>query len=112
MSGAIAVILLSLCSAQDADKDASKDPNVRRISVDYDQVLLETILADLQKRTGIPIEMDERARKEIDPSKEKISMKAQDLTVTAILSLMVRPRSPVVTLRFIDNKKLLITTKP
>lgn len=110
MSGAIAVILLSLCPGQEADKDQSKDPNVRRVSVDYENVLLETILEDLQKRTGIPIEMDEWARKEIDPSKEKVSMKAQDLTVSVIVSLMVKPRSTVIMLRFINNKKLLITT--
>ena len=111
MTFAAAALILCLGPLQDADKDTSKDPAVRRISVDYDEVLLGTILADIQKRTGIPVEMDERAVKELDPSQVKISMKAQDLTVSVILALMLKPRSPVITFYWVENRKLVISTK-
>ena len=102
------VLVLALLPVQDGE--SSKDPLQRRVTLDYENALLETILSDIRKATGIPIEMDEYARAEVDPAKVRISIKVQDLNLISALGLMLRPRSPVIAIHSVEKKKVLITT--
>ena len=64
------------------------------------------ILDSLKTITGFPIEMDDAARKKMDPS-TKISFKVKDLTLTSALKLLFTPQGFEV--KVVDKKKIVIT---
>jgi hypothetical protein len=106
---AFSTLLLAFIPAQDVEKDSSKDPDVRQMDMSYEEMPLTAILSDLQRKTGIPIEMDEDAKKAVDPDKTLVSIKVHDLSLCKSLYLMLLPHR--LTVRVVDRKKVLITIK-
>ena len=102
-----ALLLLALIPVQ--EKEDSRDPDVRRVSLDYSSASLSQILEDLRKVTGIPIDMDDAARKQVDPDKVLISVKIADLTLSTSLRLMLT--SLQLSIQSIEKKKVLITVQ-
>jgi hypothetical protein len=102
-----ALLLLALIPVQ--EKEDSRDPDVRRVSLDYSSASLSQILEDLRKVTGIPIDMDDAARKQVDPDKVLISVKIADLTLSTSLRLMLT--SHQLSIQSIEKKKVLITVQ-
>jgi hypothetical protein len=103
-----ALLLLALIPVQ--DKENSKDPEIRRVTLDYKDATLTRILEDLRKATGIPIELDEAARKKVDPDKDQFSIKITDLSLYNSLRLILQPSE--LTVKSVDKKKILITAEP
>ena len=101
-------VLLILALIPWQDKEDSTDPDIRSVSVDYDNVLLDKILADLQKRTGIPIEMTDGAREQLNPSKVTVSIKVEDMPLTSVLRLIILPRTTNVGIISVQKKKVLL----
>jgi hypothetical protein len=102
-----ALLLVALIPVQ--NKEDSRDPDVRRVSLDYSSASLSQILEDLRKVTGIPIDMDDAARKQVDPDKVLISVKIADLTLSTSLRLMLT--SHQLSIQSIEKKKVLITVQ-
>lgn len=102
-----ALLILALLPLQ--DKNDSKDPEIRRVTLDYKDAPLSRILEDLRKTTGIPIEWDDAAKKQVDPDKEIFSIKIEDLSLHSSLRLMLLPRS--LTVLSVEKKKILITVQ-
>jgi hypothetical protein len=104
----IAVAALILCLIPPQDAKTSKDPDVRRVTLKVVNQPLGVILADLQKQSGIPIERDEAAQKQIDSDDSMVSFTVDDLTLSGALSLLLLPRGfKVVT---VNKNKVLVTT--
>ena len=103
-----ALLILALIPGQ--DKNDSKDPEIRRVSLDYKDASLSRVLEDLRKTTGIPIEFDDAARKQVDPDKEEMSIKIQEMSLYNSLKLMLGPLNLAV--NSVEKKKILITVQP
>lgn len=87
----------------------AKDPESVTVTLDYKDLTIAEILTDLQKVSGVPIEMDESAREAVDPAKQRRSIKVQDINLTSALHLLFRPLG--LTVRLVDKKKFLITVQ-
>lgn len=103
-----ALLLLALIPLQ--DQETSKDPEVRRVTLDYKDATLSQILEDLRKGTGIPIDLDDAARKEVDPDKESFSIKIRDASLYNALKLILGPSQ--LTVKSLEKKRILITVGP
>ena len=104
------LLLLALFPLQADEKHTSQDPEIREVLFDYDQVTLAAMLADLQKRSGIPIEMDAAAKKVVDPDTTIFSTKIQDLSLYKCLYMLLRPKG--LTVKCPEKKRVLITAEP
>ena|SRR6185295_15997113 len=101
MNAVIAVVLVVLLQA--------KDPNTTRVSIKVKDATLDQVLKTLTKDTGIPIELDDAAKKEIDPEKEQISIDIKQLNLTDALRLILGPANMDV--KVVEEKKVVITPK-
>ena len=87
------------------------DPDIVKVTCDFDNASLTEALEDITLISQVPIELDEAAKKKIgDPSKEKISIKLQNVSVTAAVKLIFGPRGLEV--KVVDKRKLLVTGTP
>jgi hypothetical protein len=102
--------LLGMRSLEADEKDTSKDSEIRQVMLDCDQVSSSGNLADLQKRTGIPIEMDAEAGSAVDTDKTLLRTKIRDLSLCKTLYLPLNPRG--IEALSIDTKRILITDRP
>ena len=105
----IVALLLALGALQADEKQTSKDPQIRHVDFEYKDASLTEVFADLQKKTGIPIEMDERARKAVDPDKTLVTTTIRDITLFIGLHLVVRNHK--LTLQVDDHRKVIITVR-
>jgi len=106
----IVALILTLGALQADEKQTSKDPEIRQIDFEYKDAALTEVFADLQKKTGIPIEMDERARKAVDPDKTLLTTTIRDLSLYKSLYLTVG-RYPRISVQVVNHRKILITTR-
>lgn len=83
-------VLLVLMVLVSQDKDTSKNPRVRHVTLNIDDLSITQVLDDLRRETGIPIEYHDSARKLVDPDKTKVSTKIQDISLANGLSLLLR----------------------
>lgn len=87
------------------------DPDIVKVTADFENATLTEVLENLTLITQVPIELDDAAKKKIgDPKKERISFKVQDISLTAAAKLIFTPRGLEV--KVVDQKKLLITVSP
>lgn len=87
------------------------DPDTVKVTADFDNATLAEVLDNITLISGVPIELDDAAKKKIgDPKKERISFKVQDVSVTGAAKLIFTPRGLEV--KVVDQKKLLITAGP
>lgn len=105
----IVALVLALGALQADDRQTSKDPEIRHVDFDTKDASLTEIFADLQKTTGIPIEMDERARKAVDPDQTRLTTKIRDISLWIGLNLAVRHLKLVP--QIVDHRKILITAR-
>ena len=84
----------------------AKDPDVATISLDLKDTPLGKVLEIVTKETGIPIELHEDVKKELDLEKELISVQLTKIQVTGALKLLLGPRACDV--KVVDKKKILI----
>jgi hypothetical protein len=85
-----------------------KDPESARVTLDCKDMAVSDILAQIQSKTGIPVIMDEEARKLLDPSTKK-TLLVQDIRLRSALSLLFVPYG--LTIRLTDKKCFLVTTQ-
>lgn len=104
MKTAAALILL-LIPLQDAKK--VQDPDVRRVTISVRNVPLNKLIGDLQKDTGIPIELDEDAMKRVNTDNAQVSFEVKDLPLTATLKLLLQPHGFKVVP--VEKKKVVVT---
>jgi len=83
-----------------------KDPESILITVDCQDSTIGEILDMLKELSGVPIEVDENARKKLDSS-AKVNFKVQDIGLKSALVLLVQPQG--LTVKVVDKKKLVIT---
>jgi hypothetical protein len=84
------------------------DPDTTKVTVDFENAPLSDILTNLTLISQVPIELDDAARKKVgDLSKQTLSMKLKDTSVTAAIKLIFQPRGLEV--KVADNKKLMVT---
>jgi hypothetical protein len=88
--------------------ERSRDPDECRVSMDYSEVPLGTILKDLERTTGIPITIKADPDPEQDPRRVRISIKVQNLPVTAALRLILQPRFSSVAIIAVEHRKILV----
>ncbi len=105
----IVALLLALGAPQADEKQTSKDPEIRHIDFDYKDAALSEVLADLQKKTGIPVEMDERGQKAVDPDKTLLTTRIRDISLVIGLSLAVRHLQ--LSVRVFDHRKVVVTVR-
>lgn len=101
MNAVIALALTLLLQA--------KDPDTTRVSIKVKDATFDQVLRTLTKDTGIPIELDDAAKKEIDVEKAEISIEITQLNLTAALRLIFGPSNLEV--KVVDKKKVVITPK-
>jgi type II secretory pathway component GspD/PulD (secretin) len=99
-----AILMLALAAVPVQDK---KDPDVARVTLEFQDTALGVILESIRKITGIPIELDEAARKNVDLENGKVTAQIKDTTVTSALKLLFGIYGLEVNV--IDKKKVLIT---
>lgn len=87
----------------------AKDPSTTKVSIQVKDTTLDQVLKTLTKDTGIPIELDDAAKKEIDPEKEQISVDIKQLNLTDALRLILGPANMDV--KVVGKKKVVITPK-
>ena len=87
------------------------DPDTTKVTFDFENASLTDVLENITLISQVPIELDEAAKKKIgDPSKEKISIKMENISVTAAAKLIFGPRGLEV--KVVDKRKLLVTVTP
>ena len=87
------------------------DPDTTKVTVDLENTTLADVLSNLTLISQVPIELDDAAKKMVgDLSKQTISMKLKDTSVTAAVKLVFQPRGLEV--KVVDGKKLLVTVSP
>jgi hypothetical protein len=86
-----------------------KDPDVATVSLDVKSASLGLILEMVSKRSGIPIELDADAKKDLD-LKEVITIKLENLVVTGALKLILFPSG--FEAKVVGKKKVLIVRAP
>jgi len=101
-------LILFLMTFQDAAR--SKDPEVRKTSQKLVNYPLTAIVVKLMEDTGIPIEFDEKAKKQIDNDDSCISVDVEHLSVLDLLHLICVPRNLKAVA--VDKMKVVITTAP
>jgi hypothetical protein len=106
----IVALLLALGALQADEKQTSKDPEIREINLEYKDASLTEVFVDLQKKSGIPIEMDERARKAVDPDQTLLTTTIRNLPLYKSLYLAVR-HLPKLSVQVLDHRNILITTR-
>jgi hypothetical protein len=99
-----AILMLALAAVPAQDKT---DPDVARVTLEFQDTTLGVILESIRKITGIPIDLDEAARKSVDLDKDTATVEIKDTTVTGALQLIFGVRGLKV--KVIDKKKVLIT---
>ena len=104
----IASALLAPLSIKHGEK--SRDPEVCRVSMDYSEVSLEIIFRDLEKTTGIPIEIHPDLRADMDLGRQKVSLKLRDISMLSALNLMLRPRFPTLSIFPLDHRRVVIVS--
>lgn len=98
------ILLVGLLAGLGQDKD----PDQVRITVDLQDVTMGEAIEAFSRLSGVPIELDDAARKELDLGR-KLGIKMQDISLTSGLKLLlVRTNMDV---RTVDRKKVLITPK-
>ena len=83
-----------------------KDPDKFKITAEFENTALEDVLDALKSLTGIPVEIDDAARKKLD-MKATTSFKVQDVTFTAAVKLLVGPHG--LDVKSVHQSKLLVT---
>lgn len=96
----IALLLALVCMPQE------KDPENAKITLDLHNVTVQEVLDHITKTTKIPIELDDAARKKLDPE-AKISLKVQDINVKGALQLLLGPQG--FSVKLVDKKKFVVT---
>jgi hypothetical protein len=87
------------------------DPDTVKVTLDFDNAPLSEVLESITLISQVPIELDDAAKKKIgDLSKEKISMKLQNTTVTGAARLIFTPRG--LDVKVVDKQKIVVTVTP
>ena len=86
-----------------------KDPATTKVGLKVENATLDKVLQTLRTDSGIPIDLDEGAKKEIDLEKEQISLDVQKTNLTDVLKLIFGPRG--FDIKVVDKKKVVITVK-
>lgn len=89
----------------------ANDPDTTKVTADFENASLTEVLESLTLISQVPIELDEAAKKKIgDPSKEKITIKINNISVTGAAKLIFGPRGLEV--KVVDKRKLIVTSTP
>ena len=87
------------------------DPDTTKVTGDFQNAALSEILENLTLITQVPVELDAAAKKKLgDPTKLMLSVKFDNITLTAAAKLIFGPHGLEV--KVVDAKKLLITSAP
>lgn len=100
-----AALLLALFAAP----AQAKDPDKVEVSVDLQDATMGQLFEMLTRLSGIPIELDEAAKKAFDLDKEKVSVKLDKISLSGALRLILAPRN--MQAAWVDQKKLVVSTK-
>ena len=84
----------------------STDPDGLTMTLDMSDSTLGEVLDQLREISGVPIEMDEAARKKLDLS-AKTTLKAKDLNLTSTVRLLFSGKG--VEVKAVDKKKIVIS---
>jgi hypothetical protein len=103
MKTVLALILAAALAPQD------KDPDQVKVTADMQNAPLGQVLEMFSQISGVPIELDDAARKQLDLDKEMISIKVQDISVTGALKLLFARHNMDV--KTVDKKKVVISPK-
>lgn len=85
----------------------AQDPDVATVTLDLKDAPIRQVLASITKETGIPIELDDAVKKELDSDQELVSFKVEKLAVTGALKLLLLPRGYEA--RVVDKKKVRVS---
>jgi hypothetical protein len=85
-----------------------KDPDVATVTLDMTNASLGLILETLSKTTGIPIELDADAKKDLD-LRESTTLKLENMVLTGALKLILFPSG--FEAKVFDKKKVLIVRR-
>jgi hypothetical protein len=96
------MVLAMLTATQDA-----KDPEKVRVTAEFKNTTFAAALEALRKQSGVPIEVDEAAKKVVDFEKDLLTLKLNDIVLTGALRLMCGPSG--LEARVVEKKKILIT---
>jgi len=84
------------------------DPDTMKVTADFQNAPLTSILENLTLLSQVPIELDASASKKLgDPAKITLSVKFKDISLTAAVKLVFTPHGLEV--KVVDNKKLVVT---
>jgi hypothetical protein len=87
------------------------DPDSTKVTGDFQNASLSDILENLTLITQVPVELDASAKKKLgDPSKLTLTVKFNDISLTAAAKLIFGPHGLEV--KVVDAKKLLVTVTP
>ena len=94
----IALALALTCS--------STDPDSYKITMELSDYTLGEILDQMRDLTGVPIEMDEAAKKKVDLS-TKVSFNVKDISLTSAVKILLTGKG--VSVKSVDKKKIVVT---
>jgi hypothetical protein len=86
---------------------AVQDPDTVKVTLDVQDASMGQLLDMLRTISKVPIDIDEAAKKAVDFDREQVSIKLQDIALTAALQLVLGPHKLEV--KVVDKKKVLIT---
>ncbi len=86
----------------------STDPDAYKITMELSDYTLGEVLDQIRDLTGVPIEMDEAAKKKVDLS-TRTSFNVKDISLTSAVKLLLAGKG--VEVKSVDKKKLVITAK-
>lgn len=85
----------------------TQDPDQVKITADFEQESLAEIVNSLMYITGVPIEVEDAARKKLESA--KITFKIQDLTLSSAVRLLIRGQG--VQMKVVDRKKIVLSAR-
>jgi hypothetical protein len=86
----------------------STDPDTYKITMELTDYTLGEVLDQIRDLTGVPIEMDEAAKKKVDLS-TKVSFNVKDISLTSAVKILFTGKG--VEVKSVDKKKILISAK-
>lgn len=84
-----------------------QDPDVATVTIDVRDKPLGKVLELITKESGVPIELDDAVKKELDLDQELVTFKIEKLQVTGAVKLLLGARGLEV--KALDKKKVRVS---
>jgi hypothetical protein len=87
---------------------ATTDPDTYKITMELTDSTLGEVLDQIRDLTGVPIEMDEAAKKKVDLT-TKVNFNVKDISLTSAVKVLLTGKG--VEVKSVDKKKIVISAK-